>query len=74
MTKSDGPGGTGVLSPPPAVSAFIRAELSSLELQPGPDPAAEPGAWRRQLSPAQLAEVERIAGDELRRVGYGDAA
>ncbi len=55
-----------------AVSAFIGAEIGSLELRPGPDPAAEPGGWRRQLSPAQVAEVERIAGDELRRVGYGD--
>ena len=54
-----------------AVSAFIGAEISSLELQPGPDPAAEAGAWRRLLSPAQAAEVERVAGDELRRVGYG---
>jgi hypothetical protein len=27
--------------------------------------------WRRLLSPAQAAEVERVAGGELRRVGYG---
>jgi hypothetical protein len=27
--------------------------------------------WRRLLSAAQVAEVERVAGDELRRVGYG---
>ncbi len=55
-----------------AVSEFIGAEVSALELRPGPDPAAEPGGWRRQLSPAQAAQVARIAGDELRRVGYGE--
>jgi Sulfotransferase family len=55
-----------------AVSAFIGAEVSSLELQPGPGPAAEPGGLRGRLSPVQAAEVERIAGNELRRVGYGD--
>jgi hypothetical protein len=38
---------------------------------PGRPPAAEPGAWRRTLSPAQASEIESIAGDELRRVGYG---
>jgi hypothetical protein len=34
--------------------------------------AAEPGWWRRQLSPPQLSEVESIAGPDLRRVGYLD--
>jgi hypothetical protein len=33
--------------------------------------AAEPGLWRRLLTPLQVAEVEQVAGDELRRVGYG---
>ena len=32
----------------------------------------EPGAWRRLLSPAQLSEVEAVAGPDLRRVGYLD--
>ena len=31
----------------------------------------EPGAWRRLLAPSQVAEVENVAGEELRRVGYG---
>jgi len=31
----------------------------------------EPGAWRRVLTTAQVAEVEQVAGEELRRVGYG---
>jgi hypothetical protein len=38
---------------------------------PGHAAAAEPGSWRRLLVPAQAAEIEAIAGGELRRVGYG---
>jgi hypothetical protein len=54
-----------------AVSAFTGAEVSHLELRPGPETDWEAGVWRRLLSPAQAAEVERVAGGELRRVGYG---
>jgi hypothetical protein len=54
-----------------AVSAFTGAEVSQLELRPGPETGWEAGVWRRLLSPAQAAEVERVAGGELRRVGYG---
>jgi hypothetical protein len=38
---------------------------------PGHSAAAEPGSWRRLLMPAQAGEIEAIAGEELRRVGYG---
>jgi hypothetical protein len=34
-------------------------------------PLAEPGVWRRLLSPAQMQEVDKVAGQDLRRVGYG---
>ena len=54
-----------------AVSEFTGAEVSQLELRPGPETDWEAGVWRRLLSPAQAAEVERVAGGELRRVGYG---
>ena len=59
-----------------AVSDFLGTAVSPLELPAAPPPcrpaaATEPGAWRRTLSPAQAAEIESIAGDELRRVGYG---
>jgi hypothetical protein len=53
-----------------AVSEFTGAEISPVERQ-GPGPPLEPGAWRSLLTPAQAAEVENIAGEELRRVGYG---
>jgi hypothetical protein len=55
-----------------AVSAFLGArsggEVPALALQvPG---AAAAGGWRDRLSPDQAAEVESLAGPELRRVGY----
>ena len=54
-----------------AVSAFTEAEVSHLELRPGPETDWEAGVWRRLLNPVQAAEVERVVGGELRRVGYG---
>jgi hypothetical protein len=30
-----------------------------------------PGGWRRVLTAQQLADVEQVAGTDLRRVGYG---
>jgi hypothetical protein len=51
-----------------AVSQFIGAEVRPARVSRAQ--ALEPGAWRRLLSPAQLAEFEKVAGPELRRVGY----
>ena len=34
-------------------------------------PAVEPGGWRRLLTAGQMAEIEQVAGNDLRRVGYG---
>ncbi len=50
-----------------ALSAFIEADVGKIEAprQQGID------SWRRLLSPAQLAEIEKVAGQQLRRVGYG---
>ena len=52
-----------------ALSRFIGAGVAPVRAARAP--AIAPGAWRRLLSPAQLAEVEKVAGQELRRVGYG---
>jgi hypothetical protein len=52
------------------VSEFAGAEICPVDPH-GPGRAVEPGAWRGLLTPAQAAEVENIAGEELRRVGYG---
>jgi len=53
-----------------ALSAFTGAEIRPVEPQVSGTPL-EPGAWRRLLAPPQAAEVENVAGEELRRVGYG---
>jgi Sulfotransferase family len=53
-----------------AVAGFIGAETASLDTHVH-GTRLHPGLWRRVLSPSQAAEVERVAADELRRVGYG---
>jgi hypothetical protein len=59
-----------------AVSAFVGAGVRPVTVRDrrggkGQPLAMAPGAWRRSLSPQQLAEVEEVAGNDLRRVGYG---
>jgi hypothetical protein len=53
-----------------AVGAFLGASVAPVAGHVA-GTLAEPGAWRVALSQAQAAEVERVAGEELRRVGYG---
>jgi len=59
----------------PAAAASALATFTGVEVGPVEAHVAgtvmEPGAWRRLLTPAQAAEVEQVAGEELRRVGYG---
>ncbi len=50
-----------------ALSQFVDAEVGQFELPR----AGDTTTWRRLLSPAQLAEVQRVAGPQLGRVGYG---
>jgi hypothetical protein len=52
-----------------AISDFIEAKISAIEPPRG---RKHIEGWRRLLSPAQLAEIEKVAGQQLRRVGYGD--
>lgn len=55
-----------------AVSAFLGSgdmRAPALGLQTSGAPAV--GGWRDRLSAEQADEVERLAGPELRRVGYG---
>jgi len=51
-----------------ALAEFIDTSLPTIEL---PHDQKNPESWRRLLSPAQLAEIEKVAGQQLRRVGYG---
>lgn len=55
-----------------ALSDFIDTPVSRLEGAAAAGTTAEPGSWRRLLSPDQLAEIENVTGPQLRRVGYGD--
>jgi hypothetical protein len=50
-----------------ALSAFTEAPVSAKDVREHPAPG---GGWRRTLTLDQIAQVEKIAGDELRRVGY----
>jgi sulfotransferase family protein len=52
-----------------ALSEFIDAKVTGIDVPKG---LRDPDAWRRLLSLAQLAEIEQVAGQQLRRVGYGD--
>jgi len=52
-----------------SLSEFVEAKVAAIDV---PHNMRETGAWRRLLSPAQLAEIEKVAGQQLRRVGYGD--
>jgi len=52
-----------------ALAEFIDATLPKIDIPPG---QKDPESWRLLLSPPQLAEIEKVAGQQLRRVGYGD--
>ena len=52
-----------------ALSEFVSAKVTGIDV---PKSLRDPEAWRRLLGPAQLAEIEKVAGQQLRRVGYGD--
>lgn len=55
------------------MSEFLGGRVSAIALRaPYPDRALEPGAWRHTLSADQATEVESVAGEELRRVGYAE--
>jgi hypothetical protein len=58
-----------------AVSGFVGDSVAEVRLAAGrheAHSATEPGGWRRVLTAAQLAEIESVAGSDLRRVGYLD--
>jgi Sulfotransferase family len=52
-----------------AIGEFVNAEVTPIVVPHAQGPAE---SWRRLLSPAQLAEIDRVAGQQLRRVGYGN--
>jgi hypothetical protein len=56
-----------------ALSGFVGGEIGKAQLAAGHRDGRtrlEPGSWRRLLTPAQLGEIDSVAGPDLRRVGY----
>jgi hypothetical protein len=52
------------------LSDFAGARVSAPVAPPARSAAAEQHQWRRALSYGQLADIEQVAGEELRRLGY----
>jgi len=52
-----------------AVSDFLGAPTSAVALQAAKQ--AGTGIWRYRLTSEQARDVEKVAGEELRRIGYG---
>lgn len=59
------PGGAAV-----ALTNFTGATVAAPVTPDHRRPRAEASAWRRVLSLSQVADVEKVAGEELRRLGY----
>ncbi len=53
-----------------ALTDFTAAKIAAPVMPTTRKARADPGTWRRSLSYAQLADVDRVAGEELRRLGY----
>jgi hypothetical protein len=57
-----------------ALTEFLGSAVVPVQVRPGRRQGQrdqEPGSWRRLLSPAQISEIEAVAGADLVRVGYG---
>jgi hypothetical protein len=54
-----------------ALTNFTGATVAAPATPDHRRPKNEPSAWRRELTLSQLADVEKVAGEELRRLGYG---
>jgi hypothetical protein len=53
-----------------ALSKFVGSPVTAPPAPPARRAAPEQNAWRRVLNYSQLTEIEQVAGDELRRLGY----
>jgi len=59
------PGGTAT-----ALTNFTGVKIAAPTTQDHRRPKNEPSPWRRELTLSQIADVEKVAGEELRRLGY----
>jgi hypothetical protein len=57
-----------------AISEFVGAPVSQIPVRAARRDGQlgiEPGSWRKSLTPAQIEEIDLVAGQDLLRVGYG---
>jgi hypothetical protein len=53
-----------------ALTNFTGVKIAAPTTPDHRRPRNEPGGWRRELTLSQVADVEKVAGEELRRLGY----
>jgi Sulfotransferase family len=56
-----------------ALSEFTGAKIAAPVVPANRRTRGEATNWRRVLSSAQVADIEQVAGEELRRLGYADS-
>ena len=55
----------------PRAMAAALSEFVGARVGPWPVPGRTADGWRHRLADHQITEVQRVAGEELRRIGYG---
>jgi hypothetical protein len=53
-----------------ALTSFTGVKIAAPTTPDHRRPRNEPSGWRRELTLSQVADVEKVAGEELRRLGY----
>ncbi len=53
-----------------ALSEFTQATVAAPVVPANRKSRGEATSWRRVLAAAQVADIESVAGEELRRLGY----
>jgi hypothetical protein len=53
-----------------ALSKFVGSPVTAPPAPSARRPGPEQNAWRRVLTYSQLTDIEQVAGEELRRLGY----
>ena len=54
-----------------ALTNFTGATIAAPAIPDHRRAKSEAAAWRRALTLSQLADIDKVAGEELRRLGYG---
>ena len=57
-----------------ALSEFTGAKIAAPVVPANRKARGDAASWRRTLAISQVADIEMVAGEELRRLGYSQAA